>query len=130
MVDAVFAVLRALVLIPVRGLSEWADRTPLRKTLMSAGTVWFRPARRCAQPESAWTITPDPRTPISRAAMRGPGPLPAPVRRAFHLLLFRHAQPAESPGTWTVSDNDEKRDSDQREPARDAGRHHRGRPAR
>jgi hypothetical protein len=128
-VNAVLAVLHVLVLLPVRGLLEAADRTSLRTMLDSAGTSRFLLARRCAcQPGMTWTITRAIRTSILRvaeASMRIATHLP---RLAIHPLEFRHAPPVESPGN--VSVNDETRDIDQCEPAGNPGRHHRGRPAR
>ena len=123
---AVPAMFRALVLLTVRGLSQWADRTSLRKKLMALGAAPASRASDGAQPEPTWTITPATRTSPSRDAAIGP----RPARRATHHFNFRHARPDESPGRWIVPDTDEKRNPDQREPARNAGRHPRGRPAR
>ena len=126
-VDAVLAVVRALVLFLVRGLMAQADRTPLRSTLRVApdlpqGEVMVRRD----QPEPVWTITPELRTPITRDVV---GRIERP-RPADNLLFFRHAVPAESPGARWMADIDETRNSDQREPAGNPGRHYRGRPAR
>ena len=78
------------------------------------------------RPEWAWSITRRARTFLSRVAAVGF----SPPRPANHPVHFRHPHPAESPGRARVPDPNETRNFDQREPARDAGRHHRGRPAR
>src|SRR3954462_3660486 len=110
MVDAVLAVLIALVLLPVRGLMQQADRTSPRMLLDEL------------QPDATWTITSDRETSFKRVAARR-------LRRvhrawpATNLLQSRPAPSAESPGDQRASSINEKRDSDQREPARDAGRH-------
>jgi len=125
-VDAVLAVLCALVLLPVYGLLVLADRTSLRMMLKPARATGSEPARRRAvQPKVTWTITRMSRTFLSRVAVDV-----SARRPAQHHLEFRHSPPAESPGVGRVSDNDETRNTDQREPARNAGRHYRGRPAR
>ncbi|HWJ13399.1 MAG TPA: hypothetical protein VNS10_06615 [Gemmatimonadaceae bacterium] len=126
-VDAVLAVVRAFVLFLVRGLMAQADRTPLRSTLRVASDLPLgeETAHR-DQPEPVWTITPERRTTITRD-VAGQKQRPRPTH---NLLFFRHAVSAESPGAGWMADIDETRDSDQREPARDAGRHYRGRPAR
>src|SRR6185437_4263930 len=125
-VDAVFAAVVALVLLPVHGLARLADRTSLRILLADARRFDDAPARRRAhQPGPTWTITRGFRTLFSRAAASH-----SDVRHAPHTLRSRHAPPAESPGRWSMAAIDETRTIDQREPARDAGRHYRGRPAR
>ena len=125
-VDAVLAVFCALVLLPVHGLLLLADRTSLRMMLKPARATGLERARRSAvQPKPTWTITRMPRTFLSRVAV-----VVHRRRPAQHPLDFRHSPPVESPGAGRVSDNDETRNSDQREPARNAGRYHRGRPAR
>ena len=58
-VDAVFAVVRALVLFLVRGLLGQADRTPLRSTLRVAPRLpQGEDSAHRDQPEPVWTITP------------------------------------------------------------------------
>jgi hypothetical protein len=124
--DAVFAAVVALVLLPVHGLVLLADRTSLRNLLVPARPLEAGHARRRThQPGQTWTITRELRTIFSRAAVRH-----SDARRAPHTLNFRHTPPAESPGRWFVAAIDETRTIDQRESARDAGRHYRGRPAR
>jgi len=126
-VDAVLAVVRAFVLFLVRGLMAQADRTPLRSTLGVASDLpqGEETAHR-DQPEPVWTITPERRAAFTRDVVsRGKRRRPA-----HNLLFFRHATFVESPGAGWMADIDETRNSDQREPARDAGRHYRGRPAR
>jgi len=69
-VDAVLAVLCALVLLPVYGLLVLADRTSLRMMLKPAGATGSEPARRRAvQPKVTWTITRMSRTFLSRVAV-------------------------------------------------------------
>src|SRR3569833_2926344 len=117
MADAVLAMLIALVLLPLRGLMQQADRTSPRMLLEPL------------QPDATWTITADGATPFKRAAAR----LVRRVHRtwpAHNLLQSRSAPSTESPGKWSRSSINEKRDSDQREPARNASRNPRGRPAR
>jgi hypothetical protein len=120
--EAVLAMLRALVLFTVRGLSQWADRTSFRNQLNAAGAI----ALDGAQPEPTWTITPNTGTPLSRDAAPGRDP----ARRATHHFSIRRPRPDESPGRLGMTGTDETRNPDQREPARNAGRHPRGRPAR
>ena len=54
--EAFAALFRSLVLFMVRGLSQWADRTPLRNQLILLDVA--RGPHDSAQPELAWTITP------------------------------------------------------------------------
>src|SRR5688500_8284354 len=76
--------------------------------------------RACTIPRN-WTKTSN----AMRAAALGPR------AASDHPISQRRPQPpVESPGTWTCAGLDETRNSDQRQSARDAGRHHRGRPAR
>src|SRR4051812_26255280 len=99
--DLAAAIFSALVRIVARLSLVTADRTALR-------------------PEARWSITRDNRTPHSLAQARIPLSLP-PIRdRTF---------PPESPGP-IVAARHEKRNSHQRDTARDACRDHRGRPAR
>src|SRR4051812_30645180 len=121
-VNAVLAVLRAFVLAFVRGSLGRADRTSLRVMLDTAEADRLVLARRSAlQPEPTWTITRIARASMSRVAVDD-----HLKRPASHPLHFRHAHPAESPGGGIVPVPDETRDLDQRESARNAGRHHRG----
>jgi hypothetical protein len=131
--DAVSSVLRAFVLLPVfglRALRALVDRTSNRSSLNSirdtrrASTLDSRVSS--AQPVLPWTITRLHSTPFQSAA------LSTDRRRAAatNFLLRRYAPSAESPEAGFVVDINETRNPNQREPARDAGRHPRGRPAR
>jgi hypothetical protein len=127
-VETLFAALRALILFPVHGALTGADRTGIRPMLMgsaSLGGFSRIPTRRGVnQPDFPWTISRIERihSPFARLAQR--------ARWATDNLLHRRHGNPESPGvTWAMA-YDETRNPDQREPAGDPGRHHRGRPAR
>src|SRR5262249_17828127 len=109
--NAVVAMFRSLVLFMVRGLSQWAHRTPLRNQLLHP--VVAHAAHDSAQPELAWTITPVARTSPSRDAATWYATESVPPRRAAHHLI-RQARPDESPGRWSMTGTDEKRNPDQR----------------
>src|SRR4051812_44417134 len=106
--EAVLSVLCALVQLPVQGLFMRTDRT-LARTSGKPG---------------AWTISRLLSTPSSLAA-----PMGSPGAAADH-LSYRHAPSVESPDAGAVMDTDETRNTHQREPARNARGHSRGRPAR
>lgn len=112
-------------LVP-RQAKRLADRTADR---LNAG-VQRRPFRRRArstshQPVLPWSINPS----------SGTNPLLAARANSYRAMAAyhphrHHLAAVESPAGRAVMEPDEKRNTHQREPARNAGRHHRGRPAR
>jgi hypothetical protein len=127
-VESLFAALRALILFPVHGVLTDADRTGIRPMLMGSASLYgFSriPTRRSVnQPDFPWTISRNERiqSPFARFTHL--------VNRATDNLLHRPFVSPESPGAAWAMATDEKRKSDQREPAGNPGRHYRGRPAR
>src|SRR6185503_5342088 len=122
----------ALVLSMPRGLagrSSAVDRTRSRSKLaftvfVSRFVAWVNETLR--QPDAAWTITHGSWMPTHHVRRTGS------ARRASHdhNTSNRSEPRAESPRGPSRVAIDEKRNPDQRGPARDSGRDPRGRPAR
>src|SRR5262249_34211047 len=108
------------------GLIRWADRTSLRTTLNEPAARERPDLAHAPQPEPMWTITRKARTPHPRDVASAIGA----TRHSPHNSKRHRAGSAESPEPGPAMGTDEKRDFDQRQPARDAGCHPRGRPAR
>ena len=129
--EAVVGRVCALVAVVVRSRPEPGDRTLLR-LLASLLAHLLAPVRRAmggvrgmVRPDGAWSITQRTVTSICVSAVRR-----TPMRnRAAHPLPYRAAA-AESPAAFARPVQDETRDSDQRDSARNPGRHSRGRRVR
>src|SRR6478672_11830460 len=113
-----------------RGMRDFSTARPVILSPSDRTSTVLIPTRallRARRTERACTIARRPaKTPIATSHVSR-----LEAAAAVHLISpLRPPLPAESPGMRTWTGTDETRNSDKRQSARDAGRHHRGRPAR